>query len=421
MATDSLNVGVALGGVAPEHEVSVISALQAAAALDRDRYRPVPLYIAKDGTWYTGEALLDVDRYADLDALLDAAVPVALRPTPHGRLELLEDRDAGAFARFAYPPCRVPVDVMLLGLHGGAGEDGGLQGLCETFNVPYTSTGVFGSALGMDKVMSKRVCRQAGLPVVDFVAFRENDWAYREEAGLDRCEAEIGYPMVVKPARCGSSIGIGRADTRAELDAAIEDAFRYDGKVIVERAVEAMREINCSVLGDAHEATPSVLEEPTASDDDEEVLTFQDKYMGEDEDGTKSGGPGAKATDGGPEGMAAQDRIVPAPLSDERTEEIQEMAVRLFHLFECAGVVRIDFMIDEAQSPPQLYFNEINTIPGSFSFYLWEPSGVPFDELVGRLVEIARRRHREQNGRVRTHDANLLSEKSLQGLKAGGE
>ncbi len=421
MATDSLNVGVALGGVAPEHEVSVISALQAAAALDRDRYNPVPLYIAKDGTWYTGEALLDVNRYADLDALLEDAVPVALRPTPHGRLELLEDRDAGAFARFAYPPRRIPVDVMLLGLHGGAGEDGGLQGLCETFNVPYTSTGVFGSALGMDKVMSKRVCRQAGLPVVDFVSFREDDWAYREEAGLDRCEAEIGYPMVVKPARCGSSIGIGRADTRAELDAAIEDAFRYDGKVIVERAVEELREINCSVLGDAHEATPSVLEEPTASDD-EEVLTFQDKYMGEDGGGAKNSGPGAKTADGGPEGMAAQDRIVPAPLSDERTEEIQEMAVRLFHLFECAGVVRIDFMIDESrQSSGQLYFNEINTIPGSFSFYLWEPSGVPFDELVGRLVEIARRRHREQNGRVRTHDVNLLSEKSLQGLKAGGE
>jgi len=419
VATDTLNVGVALGGVAPEHEVSVISALQAAAALDRDRFEPVPLYIAKDGTWYTGKALLDVDRYADLDALLEDAVPVALKPTPHGRLELLEDRDAGAFRRFAYPPRRIPVDVMLLGLHGGAGEDGGLQGLCETFNVPYTSTGVFGSALGMDKVMSKRVCRQAGIPVVDFVSFREDDWAYREEEGLDRCEHEIGYPMIVKPARCGSSIGITRADTREDLDAAIEDAFRYDGKVVVEQAVDELREINCSVLGDAYDATPSVLEEPTASDEDE-VLTFHDKYMREDGDGTK-GGDGIKAGGGSPEGMASQERIVPAPLSDERTEEIQEMAVRLFHLFECAGVVRIDFMIDEAQSPPQLYFNEINTIPGSFSFYLWEPSGVPFAELIERLVDIARRRHREQNGRVQTYDVNLLSEKSLQGIKSGGE
>ena len=415
MATDSVNVGVALGGVAPEHEVSIISALQAAAALDRDRYAPVPLYIAKDGTWYTGEALLNVDRYTDLDALLQAAVPVALRPTPHGHIELIEVRDAGAVERFSRPPRRVRVDVMLLGLHGGAGEDGGLQGLCETFNVPYTSTGVFGSALGMDKVMSKRVCEQAGLPVVDFVAFREDEWAYREEAGLDQCEAEVGYPMVVKPARCGSSIGIARADTRGELDAAIEDAFRYDGKVIVERAVDPMREINCSVLGDAHEATPSVLEEPKPSDD-EAVLTFQDKYMREDGEDAKGGG--AKTADDRPEGMASLDRIVPAPLSDKRTEHIQDIAVRLFHLFECAGVVRIDFMIDAETD--QLYFNEINTIPGSFSFYLWEPSGVSFDELVGRLVEIAQRRHREHIGRVRTHDVNLLSEKSLQGIKAGG-
>ena len=413
MSTDRLNVGIALGGVAPEHEVSIISALQAAAALDRDRFRPVPLYIAKDGRWYTGESLLDVERYQELEALLEEAMPVALAPTPHGRLEVVEDRAAGALQRLTRPPRRLPVDVMLLGLHGGAGEDGGLQGLCETFNVPYTSTGVFGSALGMDKVMSKRLCRDAGIPVVDFVSIREREWAGREEDGLDRCEDAIGYPMVVKPARCGSSIGIARADDRAALDAAIEEAFRYDDKIVVERAVEALREINCSVLGDAHEATPSVLEEPVPSDE-EELLSFQDKYMRDGGTKERSGGskPGAEA----PGGMASLDRIVPADLSDERTERIQNLAVRLFRLFECAGVVRIDFMIDE--STGDLYFNEINTIPGSFSFYLWEPSGVPFDELMERLIEIARRRHREQNGRVRTYDVNLLAEKSLGGLKS---
>jgi len=417
VASETLNVGVALGGVAPEHEVSIISALQAAAALDRDRYTPVPLYIAKDGTWYTGEPLLNVDRYTNLDALLDEAIPVALCPTPANRLEILENREAGAFERLSRPPRRIAIDVMLLGLHGGPGEDGGIQGLCETLNVPYTSTGVFGSALGMDKVMSKRICRQADIPVVDFVPIREEDWAYNEEVGLDRCEDELGYPVVVKPARCGSSIGIARADTRDELDAAIEDAFRYDDKVIVERAVTEMREINCSVLGDQHEATPSVLEEPKSSSDDE-VLTFQDKYMREEDGGAKSSG--TKSADEGRGGMASQDRIVPAPLPDEQTERIRNLAVRLFHLFECAGVVRIDFMIDESRQPSgQLYFNEINTIPGSFSFYLWEPSGVPFDELVDRLVQIARRRHREQNGRVQTYDVNLLSQKSLEGLKAG--
>ena len=413
MSRDRLNVGVVLGGVAPEHEVSIISALQAAAALDRDRYRPVPLYIAKDGTWYTGEDLLEIDNYRDLDALLDTAVPVALQPTPHGHLTLVEARTRGAMQRFARPPREVRVDVVLPGLHGGAGENGGVQGLCETFNVPYAGSSVFGSAAGMDKVLSKRLCRDAGISVVDFVAFHEVDWAHREEAGLDRCEDEIGYPAIVKPARCGSSIGILRADDRATLDAAIEDAFRYDDKVIVERAVDALREINCSVLGDRHDATPSVLEEPLPSAEDE-VLTFQDKYMREDgEEGAKMGG--AKSTSEGAQGMASLDRIVPAELSDERTQRIQDLAVQLFHLFECAGVVRIDFMIDE--DTDTLFFNEINTIPGSFSFYLWDPSGVEFDELLNRMIAIARRRHREQNGRIRTYDVNLLAEKSLRGLK----
>nr|WP_272506927.1 ATP-grasp domain-containing protein [Salinibacter ruber] len=262
--------------------------------------------------------------------------------------------------------------------------------------------------------MSKRVCRQAGIPVVDFVALREGEWAGREAAALDECEATLDYPLVVKPARCGSSIGIAQVNTRAELDAAIEDAFRYDDKVVVEKAVEALREINCSVLGDGHEATPSVLEEPVPSDDDA-VLTFQDKYMREDGEAAKAGG-GTKSAESSPEGMAAQDRIVPVNLSDERTETIQDLAVRIFHQFECAGVVRIDFMIDE--STGRVYFNEINTIPGSFSFYLWEPSGVSFDALVDRLVTIARRRHRDRNGRVQTYDVNLLAEKNLQGVKA---
>jgi D-alanine-D-alanine ligase and related ATP-grasp enzymes len=399
--------------VAPEHEVSVITALQAAAALDRDQYTPVPIYVAKDGTWYTGDALLEVEAYRDLGALREDALPVALAPTPYGHLELIEDRAPGILKRLQRPALRRRIDVMLLGLHGGPGENGGVQGLCETFNVPYTSAGVFGSALGMDKVMSKRVCRQAGIPVVDFVALREGEWAGREAAALDECEATLDYPLVVKPARCGSSIGIAQVNTRSELDAAIEDAFRYDDKVVVEEAVEALREINCSVLGDGHEATPSVLEEPVPSEDDE-VLTFQDKYMREDGEATKA--VGTKSTEPSPEGMAAQDRIVPANLSDERTEAIQQMAVRIFHQFECAGVVRIDFMIDE--STGRLYFNEINTIPGSFSFYLWEPSGVSFDELVDWLVTIARRRHRDQNGRVQTYDVNLLAEKSLQGFKA---
>lgn len=407
-----MNIGIAFGGVAPEHEVSVISALQAAAALDREQYHPVPIYIAKDGRWYTGEALLDLERFSEVDDLLEEAIPVAVAPGQLGTLQLIELPAESTLEHLRTgPPRRWSIDVMLLGFHGGAGEDGSVQGLCETFNVPYTGSSVFGSAVGMDKVRSKLLCREHGIPVVDFVAFHEAEWGYAEEEGLDRCEAQLGYPVIVKPVHQGSSIGITRADDRATLDAAIEEAFRYDAEVIVEHAVTELREINCAILGDAHEATPSVLEEPIASAD-EEVLTFQDKYLRDDESGDKTGG--AKTRDASAEGMASLDRIVPAELSQARTERIQQMAVRIFQLFDCAGVARIDFMIDAATD--EVFFNEINTIPGSFSFYLWEPSGVPFDELVERMIDIARRRHREKNGRIRYYDVNLLSARSLEGL-----
>ena len=408
MSTPTCTVGVVLGGVAPEHEVSIISALQAAAALDRSRYRPIPLYIAKDGTWYTGDALLDVETYRDLDRLRAQATPVALHPNRHGTLRIVEVPAASRWERMRHTPLRATIDVMLLGLHGGPGEDGSIQGLCEAMGVPYTGSGVVGSAIGIDKVLSKELCRLHDIPVVDFVALRESEWAHHEDEQLDRCIDMLGLPLIVKPARCGSSIGIDRADTRAELDAAIEDAFRYDSKVIVEEAVTALREINCSVLGTPAEAEASVLEEPVPSSE-EEVLSFQDKYMREDD----AGSSGAKAR--GPEGMASLDRIIPAELDSGRTAAIQEQAVRIFQLFECAGVARIDFMMD--RNTGAVYFNEINTIPGSFSFYLWEPSGVPFDRLMHRMIQAAQQRFSEASGRIRTYDVNLLSERSLSGFK----
>ncbi|WP_243665230.1 ATP-binding protein, partial [Rhodothermus marinus] len=273
----------------------------------------------------------------------------------------------------------------------------------------YTGSGVLGSALGMDKVLSKLLCREQGIPVVDFRWFREADWAGHEEEWLDRLEAELGFPMVVKPARLGSSIGIQRVEDRQALDAAIEEAFRYDEKVVVERAVRNLREVNCAVLGDPSEARPSVLEEPVRSDPSK-LLTFQDKYM---RGGGKAGRRAGKQQ--APQGMASLDRIIPAPLDEAQTRAVQEMAVRVFQLFECAGVARIDFLLDDDTG--QVYFNEINTIPGSFSFYLWEPVGVSFDALMDELIRLAQKRHREKNGRVRSYDVNLLSVRSLQGLK----
>lgn len=408
---EKLNVGVVFGGVSPEHEVSVISSLQAIHALDRNRFDPVPIYIAKDGTWYTGDVLLDVDAFRDVDQLRRRATPVRVDAGTAGSLLLLEKKRGGLFSG---RPREVRVDVVFLGLHGGSGEDGGLQGLCETFNVAYTGSTILGSALGMDKVLSKYVCRDQDIPIVDFVAFRESQWAHHEEEWLDRCEEELGYPVVVKPARLGSSIGIAMVEDRDELDRAVEEALRYDQKVVVEHAVRELTEINCAVLGSADEAVASALEQPVRTEG-EELLTFQEKYMRDEEGGPKGARSGAKRASDGPAGMASLDRIIPAPIEVETAERIRAMAVRVFQLFECGGVARIDFMIDGADG--SVYFNEINTIPGSFSFYLWDPAGVPFDELVARMIDLARARHRERNSRVRTYDVNLLSEKSLQGIK----
>lgn len=395
-------VAVVFGGQSPEHEVSVISGLQAYAATDTERWNPVPLYLAKDGSWWTGSALGSVDAFVQTDAFRTSGRRVSVRPSPGGRL-VLEPERRSRFSRTVLQP----VDIVFPVLHGGSGEDGGLQGLCETLGVPYVGSGVMGSSIGMDKEVSKLLGREAGIPVVEFVAIREAAWADREAEWLDRCESELGWPVIVKPARLGSSIGIARATDRASLDAAIEEAYRYDGKVVVERAVRELREINCSVLGDPDQAVASVLEEPVSSD---AVLSFRDKYLKQDAKG-RSGGSKARPS----EGMASLERVIPAPVDQAETDAIRDLAVRVFRTFECAGVARIDFLREG--STGAVYFNEINTIPGSLSFYLWEPSGVPFPRLVDRLLEIALRQHHERTARVRSYAVNLLSERDLGGLK----
>jgi D-alanine-D-alanine ligase len=260
----------------------------------------------------------------------------------------------------------------------------------------------------MDKVLTKMLCRDQSVPVVDWVAFREADWQGDEERWLDEVERRLGLPVVVKPARLGSSIGIAIARDRDTLDRAIEEAMRYDEKVIVERAVTALREINCSVLGTPRSARPSALEQPVRTAG-EELLTFSEKYE-------RGGGKKAGTAKRSEAGMASLDRLIPAPIPDDMADEIRELAVRVFRLFECSGVARIDFLVDEADS--QVYFNEINTIPGSLSFYLWDAAGVSFQELLSEMIGQALERSRDAAGRVRTFETNILSAQSLSGLKA---
>ena len=401
-----LKIGIAFGGVSPEHEVSIITSLQAAAAMDRVLYEPVPLYLAKDGRWYTGEGMLKIESYKDLDMLLQQSVQVEIIPGGVQRMQVRELTTGGILSRNAQT---WQLDLIFLGLHGGSGENGGMQGLCETMDVPYTGSGILASALAMDKVRAKEFSKMAGIAVVPSKRIREKEWAAREDNWLTRLESSLRFPLIVKPVKLGSSVGISRVSNRTELDYAIEEAFRYDEEVLVETAIEPLREINCSVLGDEDEAVASVLEEPVSHSG---ILSYEDKYMSQESAGKQA--RGSKRGDSRT-GMASQDRLIPAPLPEAETEKIRAMATRIFRLFGCAGVCRIDFLMDAGSG--EIYFNEINTIPGSLSFYLWVPSGISFDELVGRLIQIGLDRYKSRSNRVRSYDVNLLAEHSVRGLK----
>jgi D-alanine-D-alanine ligase len=381
-----ISIGVFFGGRSVEHEVSVLSAQQAIAALDRSKYDVVPVYIGKDGRWFTGPALAEVANFKDLAALRARCTPVTPSLVP-GEGTLLP-HSGGIFR--GKPAARL--DAALVVMHGTTGEDGCLQGLLELMDVPYTGCDVAASALGMDKVAAKRVWKTLGLPVVDFVEIETRAWFADPAPLLDRVERELGFPVVVKPSNLGSSVGLNTARDRAALRAAVEDTAQFTQRILVERMVEPLREINCSVLGDIDEAGASVCEEPVRSKD---ILSFQDKYGG--------GGKGK----GGSTGMSGLKRELPANIPAELTERIRSHAVTAFQGLRCAGVARIDFLLH----PPtgSVYANEINTIPGSLSFYLWEATGLAFPALLDRLIDLAFKRRRDQQKLRFSYDVNLLS------------
>lgn len=386
------NLLIAFGGVSPEHEVSVLTAIQAASALEHSGHTLIPLYITKNGRWLTGSHLLDLESYKDLRLAEQRGIPCHFALDEHGRPRL-QFKPGGWLSR----PQWKPINTVLCAFHGAEGENGAFQGLCETFNLPYTGSGVSASALGMDKRLTKELCRRNDIPVVDDVWIREGHWI-REQDELIRQAEKPGYPLYVKPVTLGSSIGVHRVENRDELIEAIESAFRYDHDLLVEKAVHPLAEINCSVLGDEENLRVSACEQPLGK---EELLSFEDKYM--------------QGESGDAKGMASARRTIPAPVSDETTTRIQEMAGLVFRSLGCSGVARLDFLLNPETG--KVYFNEINTIPGSFSFYLWEASELRFDRLLEELIHIAGKRHQKKNSRVRSHDINLLSQKAMQGLK----
>lgn len=385
------NIGVFFGGRSTEHEISVISANQAMHAIDRERFDVTPVYITKQGRWYTGEALLDIASYRDIPALLNKCEEVYMRPI-YDDYSIYRTRH-----KMFGSDVVTKLDVVIPVLHGSNGEDGTFEGILDSIGIPYAGCDVLASANGMDKITMKMILQASGIPVVNYVWFTDKEWSARRDDIIADIEKRLNYPVIVKPANLGSSVGIGRARNREELLSRVDDARRYSSRIIVEHMVDNLQEINCSVLGDCDDYQTSVLEEPVKSG---EILSYQDKYMG----GTK----GAK-------GMQASAKRIPAELPADETAKIQFYAGETFRVLSCHGVSRVDMIID--RDTRDIYVNEINTIPGSLSFYLWEATGITFDKLMERLVALALKRKREQSSKTVSYDQNIFS--MGRGVKGG--
>lgn len=388
-------VAVIFGGRSTEHEISVISAVQTINAIDTEKYDVIPVYITKKGHWLTGEVLTDLKQYKNPDKLAEVTEEVFFKGI-YGDNNLYVAKPKGLFKK---QEIKDKIDVVFPVLHGSNGEDGVFQGLIETIGIPYVGCDVLSSAVGMDKIFMKMILKSCSIPVVDFVWFTDKGWFSDEDARAEEIEKELGYPVIVKPANLGSSVGIGCATNRDELRKKVADAIKYSSRIIVEKMIVNMKEINCSVLGDCNDCITSVLEEPLKTGD---LLSYEDKYLG----GTK-----------GSEGMSASSKRIPAELDEKVTEKIKEYAAGTFRALSCNGVSRVDVMMDTDTG--KIYVNEINTIPGSLSYYLWDATGINFTKLTDRLIDLALKRNREKDSKITSYDHNIFNMGSLAGAKGG--
>lgn len=387
-----MNIAVIFGSRSCEHDVSIISALQLMEAAKTAGYSVTPVYISREGLWYTGDALFSIETFREFNPMGKGVTRVNLDVSANaGDLWAWPPQRAGLFAKVPAPIAHI--DVAIPVLHGLHGEDGTVQGLLEMANIPYASSGVLGSAVGMDKIAMKQILRGAGYPVLDSVWLTRDQLKNGREAVIEKIEREIRYPAFVKPAALGSSIGVSKADNREELERALDLAASYDRRILVEVGINNPVEINCAALGYGEDVRTSVCEMPVPSTGDK-FLNFFEKYL------RNAGTKGESSR-----GMKSLSRVVPAPIGEELTGRIQQMTKEIFKLLDCRGTVRIDFILDENDV---LYVNEPNTIPGSLAFYLWQECGVSFGQLVETMVQDALRAHADKNMNVFAYDSTIL-------------
>ena len=386
-----IKLGVLFGGISVEHEISIITAIQAMSSIDEMKYDVIPIYIAKNGTWYSGMMLKDMKIYSDMDLLKRYAKEVVLYKRD-GRFILQNKR--GFFRKDI-----TEIDICFPIMHGTYGEDGNLQGYLETIGIPYCEADTYAAVVGQDKVFMKQIWKESGVPVVKFDWFYDYDYNKNPDKIIERLE-KIGYPLIVKPARLGSSVGITVCKDNSELREAIEEAIQYDTKILVEEVVKNLVEVNISVLGNYQKQSLSVIEEVGSSN---KLLTYEDKYIG----GAKGSGPS--------KGMASAKRIIPARISDKLSKEVNEIAIKAYRSLSATGVVRIDFLIDKKNE--KVYANEINSIPGSLSFYLWNKTDKEYPELLEDIINLGIRDYKNKNSKVHSFDTNILSNFSSNSAK----
>ena len=372
------NIGIIIGGESVEHEVSIITGLQIFDNIDKNKYKPYIIYITKEGKWLTGEILRDINTYKNKE--FGATVErIPWKSSQKNKMILISREEKKGL--FGKKENDIEIDVVIPATHGTGVEDGTLQGILENIGVPYAFSDVKSSALGMDKIIMKKVFKDEGLPLVDYKWFYKSEFIENKAQVLKEAE-ELGYPLIVKPSNLGSSIGITKAKNQKELEESMEVAVSYDKKIIVEKCLVNAREINCGVLGYEKKVRVSKCEEPVGW---KEFLKYEDKYV----NNSKIKGDSK--------------RVIPADIPENITNEIMEIAKKSFISINASGVARVDFLLEGKN----IYVNEINTIPGSVSFYLWEPSGLGFKDLIEELINIAKKKL--DKDLINTYDVDLLN------------
>ena len=383
-------IGVFFGGKSVEHEVSIISALQVVENLDKEKYDIIPIYISKDNKFYSSEFLSDINRYKDLDEIVRLSDEVYFT---HENGSLLVNKKDGLLKKVLFK-----IDIVFPVVHGLNVEDGTLEGFLEMYNIPYVGCDVCSSAVGMNKIIFKKVLESSNIPVVEYDTLNISEFEQDSKKAFEKIKDKLSLPIIVKPANLGSSVGIEIIKDEKEFVPKMQQVFEFCENVLIERCITNLREINCSVVGDFSSQEVSVLEEPIKED---EILSYKDKYLGNGKGGklSKMGGKSS--------GMASLTRKIPAQLDKDQEVEIYNLAKNTFKLLNCEGISRIDFILDGDNN--EIYVNEINTIPGSLSFYLWEPKGVKFSELLDKAIRIAIKRQERRNKITYSTNVNILN------------